>query len=155
MPSDAFDALMTSLQRHHGAFDCERLTSLAKDIAANGHQREDPVREIMSRLGDRWSALLLSVLSTGSFRHSALRRVICTISAEKAISQRMLTLRLRALERDGLVMRDITDSVPPSVSYRLTPLGVALSQRLAEMICWIKESENTIIQARREFDRIA
>jgi DNA-binding HxlR family transcriptional regulator len=152
MPSEDFDALLTYLNNHCGSFDPDRLTRLAQDIAASGHQREDPVREIMSRLGDRWSALLLSVLATGCFRHSALRRVISVISAEKTISQRMLTLRLRALERDGLVARHVTDSVPPSVSYSLTPLGIALSQRLAEMIIWIKESEDIIMQARAAFD---
>ena len=151
MPADTLIKLVSNLRKSDPGFDPESLLGLAREIDAAGHERDDPVREIMARLGDRWSALLLSVLATGSYRHAALRRVIAVLSAEQAISQRMLTLRLRALERDGLVERFTLPTVPPAVTYSLTPLGQALSKRLGEMIRWIKDNEATIARARADF----
>ena len=151
MPADPLTDLVSTLRKSEPDFDPQPLMGLARDIHAVGHERDDPVREIMARLGDRWSALLLSVLATGPYRHAALRRIIAVLSAEKAISQRMLTLRLRALERDGLVERFTLQTVPPAVTYSLTPLGKALSERLEEMIRWIKDNEATIASARAAF----
>jgi len=151
MSADSLKDLLAHLKKTDPAFDPVPLTALAWDIAAVGHEREDPVREIMARLGDRWSALLLSVLATGDYRHAALRRIIAVVSAEKAISQRMLTLRLRGLERDGMVERFTFASVPPTVTYSLTPLGRELAGRLDEMIRWIKQNEPTIAKARADF----
>lgn len=151
MSADPLKDLVAHLKKTDPAFDAAALTALADDIAAAAHERNDPVREIMARLGDRWSALLLAVLATGSYRHAALRRIIAVVSAEKAISQRMLTLRLRALERDGLVGRSVFPSVPPAVTYSLTPLGRQLADRLEDMIRWIKENEPVIAKARAEF----
>lgn len=152
MSTDPLVPLIAHLMKTHEGFDPGPLSALAKEIAEVGHDRDDPVREIMARLGDRWSALLLSVLLTGSYRHAALRRVISVVSAEKAISQRMLTLRLRSLERDGLVQRFTVHVVPPTVTYSLTPLGRDLANRLKEMIGWVKRHEAEIIQARAAFE---
>lgn len=151
MSADSLQALVAHLKKTDPAFDPTALTGLAAEIAAVGHERDDPVREIMARLGDRWSALLVSVLATGDYRHAALRRIIAVVSAEKAISQRMLTLRLRGLERDGLVRRQTFASVPPTVTYSLTPLGYQLAERLDGMIRWIKENEAVIHEARTNF----
>ncbi|MDQ0456817.1 winged helix-turn-helix transcriptional regulator [Rhizobium paknamense] len=151
MTSPSFTALIDHLRKTDATFDAAPLTALAEDMAAGGHERDDPVREIMARLGDRWSALLLLVLATGEYRHAALKRVVSVMSAEKTISQRMLTLRLRALERDGMVDRLILPTVPPAVSYRLTPLGQSLVGKLQGMIQWIKDNDSEIQTARRRF----
>jgi DNA-binding HxlR family transcriptional regulator len=152
MTAEPLAALIAHLEKTHPGFLPDALTALAFDIAAVGHERDDPVREIMARLGDRWSALLLFVLATGDFRHAALRRIISVISAEKAISQRMLTLRLRALERDGLVARETLPTVPPQVIYSLTALGRSLVAKLEDMLVWIKSNEEEILAARARFD---
>lgn len=151
MTSPSFTALIDHLRKTDAAFDAAPLTALAEDMAAGGHERDDPVREIMARLGDRWSALLLLVLATGEYRHASLKRVVSVMSAEKTISQRILTLRLRALERDGMVDRLILPTVPPAVSYRLTPLGHSLVGKLQDMIQWIKDNDGEIRAARHRF----
>ena len=74
-------------------------------MANDGAKREDPMREIFARLGDKWSMLILLLLRGGALRHSALKKLISVMAADEPISQRVLTLRLRALERDGLVAR--------------------------------------------------
>jgi DNA-binding HxlR family transcriptional regulator len=114
--------------------------------------RDDPVREITARLGDRWSSLLMFALEAGTMGHAKLRRVICAISHEKQISQRMLTLRLRALERDGLVSRKVTPLVPPRVDYALTPLGHALMGHLRGLILWIEGNQAEILTNRARFE---
>jgi DNA-binding HxlR family transcriptional regulator len=80
-----------------------------------------------------------------------LRRVICAISAEKDISQRMLTLRLRALERDGMVQRKVTPLVPPRVDYSLTPLGREFMQQIRNLIAWIEAHHDEIMANRKKF----
>ncbi|GAB4356727.1 MAG: hypothetical protein Kow0026_16630 [Oricola sp.] len=131
--------------------DDPRLAGLAELRAQMGDPppaRDAPVREVMARLGDNWSALILKVLATGTYRHATLKRVISGLSSEGDISQRMLTLRLRALERDGFVVRREQPTVPPRVDYALTPLGVALSAELDRMIRWIEGHEAEILAAR-------
>lgn len=113
--------------------------------------REAPQREVMARLGDNWSALILKVLATGTYRHATLKRIISALSAEKNISQRMLTLRLRALERDGFVTRIEHNTMPPRVDYLLTPLGHELVKELDRLIVWIESHMDQIGAARRRF----
>jgi DNA-binding HxlR family transcriptional regulator len=117
-------ALEKTLQRADELSDREgtrqRLIDLVHAMSRDGTARDLPVREIPARLGDRWSTLLMILLSTGTFRHATLRRLVIVTSAEGKISQRMLTLRLRTLERDGLVMRRPTNTHPPGMEYSLT-----------------------------------
>lgn len=122
-------------------------------MAAHGKDREDPAREVMGLLGDRWSTLILLVLATGEWRHAELRRTLAKLSAEQAISQRVLTLKLRTLERDGFVSRDVSDDVPPKVSYALTPLGQELHGEARRLIDWINARAPAIRTARAAFDR--
>ena len=152
MTADRLAELMSYLDKRDAGFDRDQLMTLALEIRSTGNQRTDPVREIMSRLGDRWSALIIFILATGRYRHAALRRVIAVVSAESSISQRMLTLRLRALERDGLVLRDIEPTVPPTVCYSLSPLGAELLTWLRGAVEWIKANEATIQKARADFE---
>ncbi len=128
------------------------ITALADEMRRNGGGRDDPVRSVMGLLGDRWSALLLLVLATGEWRHAGLRRITAQLSAEQAISQRVLTQKLRALEREGFVARRTTADVPPKVSYSLTPLGEELIAEVRRQIGWIAERRTRIEQARQRFD---
>jgi DNA-binding HxlR family transcriptional regulator len=152
MTTDRLAELMSYLDNRDAGFDRDQLIMLANEIHSTGNQRTEPVREIMTRLGDRWSALIIFILATGRYRHAALRRVIAVVSAETAISQRMLTLRLRALERDGLVLRDVEPTVPPTVCYSLSPLGGELFTWLRGAIEWIKANEAAIQKARADFE---
>lgn len=128
------------------------IAALAAEMARHGHDREAPAREVMGLLGDRWSTLILLVLATGEWRHADLRRTIVGLSSEQAISQRVLTLKLRTLERDGFVARTVSADVPPRVSYRLTPLGTDLHAQARHLIDWINAREHPIRQARATFD---
>ncbi|WP_245653669.1 winged helix-turn-helix transcriptional regulator [Novosphingobium rosa] len=129
------------------------LSALATDMASHGTRRVDPPREVMAMLGDRWTSLILQVLMIGIWRHADLKRALAALSEEQAISQRVLTLKLRALERDGFVARHVTADVPPRVSYRLTALGVELAQEGRRMIDWVNTRSAAIIQARTAFDQ--
>lgn len=130
------------------------IADLVAEMSAHGTDRDAPVRSVMALLGDRWSTLILLVLATGEWRHAELKRVLANISAEQAISQRVLTLKLRTLERDGFVSRLATADVPPRVSYRLTPLGMALHGQARAMIDWVKANTPEIDLARASFDII-
>ncbi|MDE2597844.1 MAG: helix-turn-helix transcriptional regulator [Sphingomonadales bacterium] len=128
------------------------IAALAAEMAAHGTDRDAPVRAVMALLGDRWSTLILLVLATGPLRHAALKRVLARLSAEQAISQRVLTLKLRALERDGFVARSVSADVPPRVSYRLTPLGAGLHGEARRLIDWVNAREQAIRAAREGYD---
>ncbi|AAP44196.1 MULTISPECIES: helix-turn-helix domain-containing protein [Pseudomonas] len=111
-----------------------------------GH-RSCPVRDVLNRLGDKWSTLILVTLSQGPQRFNALARAV------PDISRRMLTETLRHLERDGLIWREVTPSTPPSVRYGLTPLGTSLMPSLTELIDWAERQQPEVVAARVRFDR--
>ncbi|MFY7835420.1 MAG: winged helix-turn-helix transcriptional regulator [Novosphingobium sp.] len=137
-----------------GRMEQRELADLAAEMALHGKDRDDPAREVMGLLGDRWSTLILLVLGTGTFRHAELRRTLAQLSAEQAISQRVLTLKLRTLERDGFVVRAVTADVPPRVSYALTPLGTDLHTQARGLIDWINARAPQIRDAREAFDGV-
>lgn len=126
--------------------------ALAQDMAAHGTRRDDPARAVMAMLGDRWTALILQVLMIGEWRHADLKRALSRLSAEQAISQRVLTLKLRALERDGFVLRHATADVPPRVSYALSALGRELAGEGRRVIDWVNARSDAITAARMRFD---
>lgn len=130
------------------------LSALAADMRVHGYQRDEPVREIFGLLGDRWSTLILLVLAIGTFRHAELQRALGRLGAEGKISQRVLTLKLRTLERDGLVVRTATHHVPPRVSYTLSPLGRSLLEQARQLLGWVQSHRAVIEQARAAFDRL-
>lgn len=105
-----------------------------------------PVRNVLDRIGDKWSTLILLALATGPHRFSALQRTI------PDISKRMLTGTLRDLERDGLITRHVFPTKPPSVEYRMAPLGLSLLDPLAGLIAWADRSHADIVQSRARFD---
>ena len=128
------------------------IAELAAEMARHGKGRDAPVREVMGLLGDRWSTLILLVLATDEWRHAELRRALARLSDEQAISQRVLTLKLRTLERHGFVRRRVTTDLPPKVSYGLTPLGAGLHQEARRMIDWVNSHEHQIRAACAAFD---
>lgn len=102
-----------------------------------------PVRDIVARLGDKWSILVLTTLKeNGRLRFSEIQRSIGDVS------QRMLTVTLRSMEADGLVKREIYAEVPPRVEYELTELGECLFPHLQALIDWAQEHIDTIMQHR-------
>lgn len=130
-----------------------RLETMVRNMASDDTRRDEPMREVFARLGDKWSTLLMHLLRTGNYRHALLRRLVSAVGIEGRISQRMLTLRLRSLERDGLISRRVIETHPPGVEYVLTPLGHDLTQRIESMMQWIREHQQQIRDARRHFDQ--
>ncbi|WP_313803898.1 helix-turn-helix domain-containing protein [Sphingobium sp.] len=130
----------------------EGLATLARDMAEHGAERDAPVRTIFGLLGDRWSMLILLLLDIAPFRHAELRRLLDRMSAEGKISQRVLTLKLRQLERNGMVARSVSDDVPPRVGYALTPLGRGLLGEAKHLLVWVQSGRERIEQARASFD---
>ncbi|MGJ7499356.1 winged helix-turn-helix transcriptional regulator [Variovorax sp. ZT5P49] len=108
-----------------------------------------PVAGILVRVGDKWSVLIVMVLGHGPKRFNEIRRLI------QGISQRMLTLTLRSLERDGLVTRTVFPTIPPRVDYELTALGLSLLLPISGLGEWAYANRTNIEVARAKFDRKA
>ena len=104
------------------------------------------IRDLLDRLADKWSLLVVELLGHGTHRFTELRREI------DGISQRMLTLTLRQLERDGLVRRTVYPVVPPRVDYDLRPLGVSLLGAIEPLVAWTRAHRDEIATARAAYD---
>jgi DNA-binding HxlR family transcriptional regulator len=104
------------------------------------------VREVLNRVGDKWSVLIVGLLADGPKRFSELKRAI------EGISQRMLTLTLKGLERDGLVTRTVFPTIPPRVEYELTELGRTLRKPIQALAKWAQENREEIQLARNRYD---
>ena len=117
-------------------------------IPSNLHVPEDcrALGEILARVGDKWTVLVVGVLGDGPKRFSEIRRAL------GSISQRMLTLTLRGLERDGLVTRTVFPTIPPRVDYELTKLGRSLLKPVSGLGLWARQNRAVIEDARRGFD---
>lgn len=107
------------------------------------------VRQILDRVADKWSLLVIALLDRRTLRFSELRRQI------EGISQRMLTVTLRQLERDGLIKRTVHPVVPPRVEYELTPLGATLHNTIRTLVTWTEAHQSEIADARTEYDERA
>lgn len=105
------------------------------------------VRDVLNRVGDKWSVQIVALLGSGPRRFNELRRSI------EGISQRMLTLTVRNLERDGLVSRSVEPSIPPRVEYALTPLGETLLEPIKALASWATEHREAIQRSRERYDR--
>ena len=108
-----------------------------------------PIREILDRVGDKWSLYIIATLHGGALRFSEIKREV------DGISQRMLTLTLRSLERDGLLTRSVSSSTPLRVDYELTTLGHSLRAPIVGLITWAIENRSRMEKARAAFDRSA
>lgn len=104
------------------------------------------VRQILDRIADKWSLLAIALLAGRSMRFTELRRAIA------GISHRMLTVTLRHLERDGLVLRTVHPVVPPRVDYELTPLGATLHATIQALVDWTEAHQDEIAAARSAYD---
>lgn len=102
--------------------------------------------DVLSRIGDKWSVMVVGRLKHGPIRFNALKRDI------GGISQRMLTLTLRNLERDGLVVRTLYPEIPPRVEYGLTPLGETLLPVIGGLWDWSVAHYDDIVDARGDYD---
>jgi DNA-binding HxlR family transcriptional regulator len=104
------------------------------------------ISTLLSRIGDKWTVLVVQTLGQGPRRFNELRREI------PSVSQRMLTLTLRNLERDGLVSRTVTPTIPPRVDYELTELGQSLQKPICGLATWAMDNVDAIHSAQARFD---
>src|SRR5258708_13946134 len=125
---------MTSRQGQEGTSLIPSNLEVAEDCRA--------VSEVLARVGDKWTVLVVSTLGEGPMRFNELRRAL------GSISQRMLTLTLRALERDGLVTRTVFPTIPPRVDYELTRLGRSLLEPVNALASWARKNPAGIQYAR-------
>jgi DNA-binding HxlR family transcriptional regulator len=116
---------------------------MAKDPNSPGCRT---ISGLLQRIGDKWSVLVVETLGSGSKRFNELRREI------PSVSQRMLTLTLRNLERDGLVERTVTPTIPPRVDYELTKLGRSLQGPICGLVRWSMDNVGAIHAAREQYD---
>lgn len=134
-------AILSNSQGH-----CVKSYCVHAPLPLPAHGENCPVRDVLDRLGDKWSVLILVTLAHGPLRFNALTRAVLDIS------RRMLTETLRHLERDGLIWREVTPATPPSVTYGLTALGASLMPPLIALIKWAEESPPKIALARTAFE---
>ena len=132
---------MTGKNPQEGTFGIPGTLHVPEDCRA--------VSEVLSRVGDKWTILVVSELGNGPKRFNELRRSL------GSISQRMLTLTLRGLERDGLVTRTVFPTVPPRVDYELTKLGRSLLEPVSGIGLWARQNRAAIQEARLRFDAAA
>ncbi|MFB7722528.1 MULTISPECIES: winged helix-turn-helix transcriptional regulator [unclassified Nocardia] len=117
------------------------------EYAVHWDSRNDcEVRQILDRVADKWSLLVIAYLEERTLRFSELKYKI------DGVSQRMLSRTLRQLERDGLVDRTVYPTVPPRVDYALTPLGASLHTTIKSLVIWTEAHQNEIAAARTAYD---
>ena len=120
------------------------------DVTKEPHDLENTdcqkVSQVLARVGEKWSVLIIMLLNSGPRRFTEIRRAV------NGISQRMLTLCLRGLERDGLVKRTVYSVMPPRVEYELTPLGQSLTEPVIALGTWARDHIKEIDAARAAFD---
>ena len=108
-----------------------------------------PVRDVLDHIGDKWTTLILIALAARPRRFSDMHRAV------PDISKRMLTQTLRNLERDGMITRHVFPTKPPSVEYRLSPMGSSVLTPLANLVEWAERSHAALRDARARFDEQA
>lgn len=132
------------------ATDGEVPTALSAELGlpvTGVEHRACPATDVLRRIGDKWSVLVVAILGRGPRRYNELHRSI------EDISQRMLTRTLRGLERDGLVSRTVHPTVPATVEYALTDLGSSLLRPLSVLTDWALDRHDEIEEARKLHDR--
>ncbi len=116
-----------------------------------GHRRDSEpclaVHEVLSLVGDKWSVLVVIHLQQGPLRFTALKRAV------EGVSQRMLTLTLKRLERDGLVVRTLYPEIPPRVEYRLSELGGSLLEPVLALAAWAEKNRQALMRAREQYEQ--
>jgi DNA-binding HxlR family transcriptional regulator len=125
------------------------IAPLSQMMAEYSDPSQCPVRNVLDQLGDKWSVLIISALAHRPYRFGELKREISDIS------QRMLTQTLRDLQADGLIERTVFPTTPPSVEYKLSPMGRSFLVPLSAMVDWAFEHFPAIREARQEFAKAA
>ncbi|MEU8975522.1 helix-turn-helix domain-containing protein [Streptomyces monashensis] len=125
------------------------VTTTPADLDPCGHEEHPDcgIRDVLDRIGDKWSVLVIVELASGPRRFRELQRAI------DGISQRMLTLTVRRLERDGLVLRTVYPTVPAQVDYRLTETGASLTHLVKALTDWSLAHRAVIAEARHRYDQ--
>lgn len=118
------------------------------ELHGNVYAGDCPTRQVLDRIGDKWTPLVMGVLEEGTMRFSDIKRRI------GGISQKMLTQTLRNLERDGLITRKVYAEVPPRVEYSLTPLGETLTEALAAIRHWAESNIDSVLEAQAKYDQV-
>ncbi|MBC2650328.1 helix-turn-helix transcriptional regulator [Novosphingobium flavum] len=111
----------------------------------NPYDPDCPTRMMLDRIGDKWTVLVLGLLSAGPLRFNALRRQV------PGISQKMLSQTLKDMERDGLVDRSAFATVPVTVEYTITPLGQSLAATVAQLVTWATRHADQVLAARARY----
>jgi len=132
-----------------------RISEFSINFVKDSVSRNDPIISVIRRTGDRWSNFILVILNCGMFRHTELLRTInllCTITEAPKISQRVLTQKLRAFERDGLVTRTVRPTAPVRTEYRLTPIGAELAGLIWQVVQWTLKHRDALTESQRAYD---
>lgn len=141
---------MTILRHTQGTASMRSSRALENSLRSGDHEATHgsckPVNELLSRIGDKWSVLIVMLLGNGPKRFNEMRRLI------GGISQRMLTLTLRGLERDGFVTRTVYPTIPPRVEYDLTALGHSLRDPISHLGEWAFAHRPEVEAARIAYD---
>jgi DNA-binding HxlR family transcriptional regulator len=116
------------------------------DLAFDVFARNCPSRSTFEHLTGRWGSIALMALDDGPLRFGALRRRV------DGVSEKMLSQTLQALERDGMVVRDVVTTIPPRVEYSLTPLGVEIARRMRDLIEFLEAQMPEVMQAQARYD---
>ncbi|MFC0449040.1 winged helix-turn-helix transcriptional regulator [Rhodococcus jostii] len=117
-----------------------------RTLEADVFARDCASRETLQTVTGRWGVLALAALTEGNYRFSALRRRV------DGVSERMLSQTLQALERDGLVVREVLEAIPPKVEYSLTPLGAEVGSRLIGLIELVESRVPDVLAAQEKYD---
>ena len=115
-------------------------------MTTNVYREACPTRLVLERLADKWVVLILTRLAKGLMRFNQLRREI------EGVSQKVLSQTLKNLERDGLIERRAFATVPVTVEYSITPLGLSLADKIAEFARWAEENVQQVLAAQAEYD---
>ena len=124
------------------------VTASSDGERGNVYAADCPTRLLLDRIADKWTVLLLTTLANGPMRFNALKRRI------EGVSQKMLSQTLRQIERDGLVTRTVEATVPVSVTYAITPLGLELVRSLRPMIDWAETRMGEVAAAQSAYDQL-
>jgi DNA-binding HxlR family transcriptional regulator len=136
---------MTEVRTSEYVGSCE-VTDMPNDPFQWDAREDCEVRQILDRIADKWSLLVMALLENGTLRFTELLRLV------DGVSQRMLTVTLRQLERDGLVSRTVHPVVPPRVDYSLTDLGRSLNATVLALVTWTESHQSDIAAARARYD---
>lgn len=125
------------LEAGSGSNNAPNIRTYVAGMAFIGCEPDNPVREFASFAADQWSSMILLVLRDGPFRYSILHRLVGAVGVTDGISQRMLTLKLKKLHHNGLIIRTVENEIPARVSYSLSPLGQSFVEEIQHLAQWV------------------